>query len=272
MTSPISSDALAEAYDTALALEKAGKREAAIVAWRKVLEIDPADHGGAIIRLAALGAEPAPARMPDAYVTTLFDQHAEAFDDILVEQLGYAVPVMLANALEQHAPGPYGRGLDLGCGTGLAGSVLADRVEVMVGLDLSEEMVSLADDRGCYDELYVAEAEDFLENIGEEEAPFDLIVATDVLPYIGETSRLFNGMAAMSNPGAVLGFSTETFAGDGGGDGYRVLASHRFAHDPGSLEAGLQLAGFEVIHRSEIIVRMEKDQPAPGHLFLARKG
>lgn len=269
---PLFSDRLAAAYERALELEKAGSREAAIEAWRRVLELDPADHGGAAIRLAALGAAPPPRRMPDAYVETLFDQHAGAFDDILVEQLGYAVPMMLAQALRDHAPGPYRRGLDLGCGTGLAGSVLTGMVETMIGLDISEAMVALAEERDCYDGLYVAEAETFLEEIGEEEAPFDLIVATDVLPYLGDVSRLFAGMAKMASDDAVIGFSTESFEPEHeGAAGYRVLPTHRYAHALAHVEAELSAAGFAVIHREPITVRMEKNRPAPGHLLLARK-
>lgn len=276
MSGIVDNEELAEAYNHALALEKAGRRDEAVAAWHKVLQIDPADHGGAAIRLAALGAAPPPKRMPDAYVETLFDQHAMAFDDILVDQLGYAVPLMLAAALREQAPGPHERGLDLGCGTGLTGAALDGMVKTMIGLDISEEMVALAEERDCYDGLYVAEAEDFLESIGDEEAPFDLIVATDVLPYIGDVSRLFAGMAAKAANRAVIGFSTESFeAGAGQGElgegGYRVLPSHRYAHTAAYVEEELCAAGFEPIHREEIIVRMEKNEPARGHLFLARK-
>ncbi len=99
--SPTDNEILAEAYDRALALEKVRRRDEAIAAWREVLEIDPADHGGATIRLAALGAAPPPLKMPNAYVETLFDQHAGAFDDILVAQLGYSVPRIARRGAEK---------------------------------------------------------------------------------------------------------------------------------------------------------------------------
>ena len=269
--SAIDNEALSEAYDRALSLEKAGERNAAIDAWRAVLKLDPADHGGATIRLAALGADVAPRRMPDAYVETLFDQHASAFDDILVEQLGYTVPVLLAEALRKAAPGPYSRALDLGCGTGLTGGALAEFVETFIGLDISEAMVAEADDRDVYDGLYVAEAEDFLENIGDGEDDFDLIVATDVLPYIGDPTRLFAGMADKAVEGGVIGFSTESFNANEGELGYCVLPTHRYAHDPDYVADELQKAGFELLYNPVITVRMEQGQPAPGYLFLARK-
>ncbi len=267
----IDNDALADAYGRALTLEKQGARDEAIAAWRDVLALDPADHGGATIRLAALGAETPPRRMPDAYVETLFDQHAAAFDDILVEQLGYTVPVLLAEALRKAAPGPYARGLDLGCGTGLTGGALAEFVETFIGLDISEAMVAEADDRDVYDGLYVAEAEDFLENIGEAEDDFDLIVATDVLPYIGDPSRLFSAMAGKAAAGAIIGFSTESFEAGENEPGYRVLPTHRYAHDPDYIAEELEKVGLNLLYNPVITVRMEQGNPAPGYLFLARK-
>src|SRR6056297_779952 len=82
----------------------------------RTLALDPEDRGGVAIRLAALGLAPDPETVPPAYVATLFDQTAERFDDILVEQLGYAVPLMLRDLLERHGVPRAGRLLDLGCG------------------------------------------------------------------------------------------------------------------------------------------------------------
>ncbi len=92
-------EALAEAYNRALALEKAGDFDAAAKAYEDVLRIDPDDHGGAAVRLASMGRGAVPLKAPDAYVSTLFDQHAEMFDTILVDQLGYDVPLQLREML-----------------------------------------------------------------------------------------------------------------------------------------------------------------------------
>ncbi len=92
-------EALAEAYERALALEKAGDFDAAAKAYEDVLRIDPDDHGGAAVRLASMGRGAVPLKAPDAYVSTLFDQHAEMFDTILVDQLGYDVPLQLREML-----------------------------------------------------------------------------------------------------------------------------------------------------------------------------
>ena len=48
----IDEDALAEAYNRALTLEKSGDFNAAAKAYAEVLALDPDDHGGAAVRLA----------------------------------------------------------------------------------------------------------------------------------------------------------------------------------------------------------------------------
>ena len=58
----IDEEALAEAYNRALALEKAGDIDAAVEAYQDVLAIDPDDHGGAAVRIASMGRGETPVR------------------------------------------------------------------------------------------------------------------------------------------------------------------------------------------------------------------
>jgi predicted TPR repeat methyltransferase len=263
-------DALEEAYNRALALEKAGDFDAAAEAYRQCLEIDPADHGGAAVRLASMGRGETPPKAPDAYVATLFDQHAEAFEAILVGQLGYNVPNLVRAALEEQGLGPFERMLDLGCGTGLSGEVLRDRVEHITGMDLSERMVEITHEKGFYDALYVGEAVDFVQHADVE--PFDLVTATDVLPYMGHLEDFFEGLSELSNPGAILAFSSETLPeGEFAGKDFRVGAHQRFAHADRYVKRLLEANGFDLIDLQPITVRMEQGRPVPGHLVIARK-
>ncbi|MFN7026125.1 MAG: class I SAM-dependent DNA methyltransferase [Pseudorhizobium sp.] len=263
----IDEKALAEAYNRALALEKAGDVDAAVAAYRLVLEIDPEDHGGAAVRIAALGHGDAPPKAPDAYVETLFDQHAESFEDILVEQLGYAVPVLVRQRLHELKLGPFKRMLDLGCGTGLTGGALRDMVDDITGIDISENMVEIAHEKDLYETLYVAEVEDFLEDNDDE--PFDLITATDVLPYLGALEPLFFGAAENMLAGGHFVFSSETLpAADG--RTYIVGPHQRYLHSPAYIHSRLGETGFELVEMSEINVRMQDGQPSPGHLVIAK--
>jgi len=270
MSEDIDIDALAEAYDRGLAAEKAGDIPAAVAAYRAALAIDAEDRGGVAVRLAALGQGPAPEAAPPAHVATLFDQHAERFEAILVDQLGYDVPQMLPALLDAHGIDRVGRLLDLGCGTGLAGAALADRTAHLTGCDLSEGMLAIADDRAIYDDLYLGEAVAFLETW--DEAPFDLIVAADMLPYLGVVEGLFAAAAAALVPGGHLAFSTETLPETAfAGRGYTVGPHQRFAHAESHLRDRLAAAGFELRAMRPITVRRENAAAVPGQLILARR-
>ncbi|MHB0951894.1 MAG: methyltransferase domain-containing protein [Allorhizobium sp.] len=269
MTKKIDEEALAEAYNRALALEKAGDIDAAVKAYGEVLAIDPEDHGGAAIRIAALGRGETPPKAPDAYVETLFDQHAEAFEDILVEQLGYAVPVMVRQRLHTLGLGPFKRMLDIGCGTGLTGGTLRDMADDITGIDISEKMVEIAHEKDLYETLYVAEAEDFLEDNDEE--PFDLITATDVLPYLGALEPLFFGAAENMVPGGLFIFSSETRPDEVmAGRPFMVGQHQRYVHSEAYIRERLAATGFEIVEITEINVRMQDGEPSPGHLVIAR--
>jgi len=266
----IEDDALADAYNEALALEKSGDIDAAVMAYAQVLKLDPDDHGGAAVRLAALGRGDIPQKAPAAYVETLFDQHAEIFEDILVDQLGYGVPGMIAQRLQALGLGPFERMLDLGCGTGLAAEAMGAQVAEKIGLDIAENMVEIAHDKEIYESLYVAEAEDFLAD--NDEPVFDLIVAADVLPYLGALDALFSGAAANMSKGGVLVFSSETQPIEVMGDAPFMVTPHqRFAHSETYVRAQMAAAGFEVVEVSEINVRMQDEEPTPGHLVVGRK-
>lgn len=265
----IDEEALAEAYNRALALEKSGDVDAAVKAYEEVLAIDPEDHGGAAVRIAAMGRGEQPSKAPDAYVETLFDQHAEAFEDILVEQLGYAVPMMVCQRLQTLNLGPFKRLLDLGCGTGLTGEALRDMADDITGIDISENMVEIAHEKDLYETLYVAEAEDFLEDNDDE--PFDIITATDVLPYLGALEPLFFGAAENLNAGGLLIFSSETLPeATLAGRPYMVGPHQRFAHAETYVRERLAATGFEVLEVTDINVRMQDGNPTPGHLVIAK--
>ncbi|WP_313617011.1 class I SAM-dependent methyltransferase [Agrobacterium sp.] len=265
----IDEEALAEAYNRALAHEKAGEIDEAVKAYQQVLELDPEDHGGAAVRLASMGRGETPPKAPDAYVETLFDQHAEAFEDILVEQLGYAVPMLVRQRLQSLNLGPFKRMLDLGCGTGLTGAALRDMVDDITGIDISENMVEIAHEKEIYETLYVAEVEDFLED--NDDDAFDLITATDVLPYLGALEPLFFGTAENLAPGGIFVFSSETLPEDIlAGRTHMVGPHQRFAHAESYVKERLDATGFELLEITDINVRMQDGNPTPGHLIVAK--
>ena len=94
--------------------------------------------------------------MPGAYVRALFDQYAPKFEAALVDDLGYRGPALLFKAVltvrnAARKPAFFSRGLDLGCGTGLAAAAFAKEVDHFVGIDLSPRMIERARATGHYE-------------------------------------------------------------------------------------------------------------------------
>lgn len=271
----IENEALAEAYNRGLELEKAGDLDAAEAAYEVALTLDPTDPGGISIRLAALGRGDIPDKMPEAYVATLFDQHADVFDDILVDQLGYCVPILLREKVRELALPKVERLLDLGCGTGLTGIAFSDFADHQTGVDLSEAIVEVAYDREVYEDLYVGEAVSFLEEFEDENGDlpkWDFIAATDVFPYLGDILPIVKGAAARLSDKGIFAFSTETLPDERfGGRDFIVGKKQRFAQAWSYLERVLKAEGFEVLSVDDITVRLEEGEPVPGHLVVARK-
>ncbi len=269
MNRKIDDEELAKAYNRALALEKAGETDAAASAYAEVLVMDPADHGGAAVRMAALGRGATPKRASEAYVETLFDQQAGAFEDILVDQLGYGVPGLISERLGALGLGPFARMLDLGCGTGLGAEAMREQAAEIIGIDLSENMIDVAEAKDVYEGLYTGDVEAFLAD--NDEAPFDLLIAADVLPYLGELQPLFGGAAGNLTAGGVFVFSSETLSADEfNGASFKVAPHQRFAHSAIYIGDALADAGFELIEMLEINVRMQDGAPTPGHLVVSR--
>ncbi len=288
-------DRLCDIYDTALKLEKSKEFTKAAELYRQCLAIDPADHCGASVRLASIGADKTPDKAPNAYISTLFDQHADEFDQILIEDLDYDVPMQLAQLLANKGNG-YDLMLDLGCGTGLAGATLDGLCHQKIGVDLSSNMIDIADERNLYDALYINEAVHFLEewslarhqkNVSEKNGTltddgdyplFDLIVATDVLPYIGDLKPLFNGLEKNLNAGACLAVSCETLPDEmfrkshPNNSGWTITPHQRFAHHKNYLKHLLEQYGFASDACFEsITVRTEEGNPIYGWLVIAEK-
>ncbi len=262
MSAPFDADALGALYDKARRLEDAGDIAGAATLFHACLEMDPDDHCGVVMRLAGHGLA-VPQTAPPAYVATLFEQHAEAFDEILVTRLGYDVPALARRLVGAHREGPL-RILDLGCGTGLVGAVFADIASEIVGVDLAEGMLALADERDVYTDLYVGEAVAFM--AGWDEAPFDLVVAADVWPYLGDLAPFAAAAAACLAPGGSLVASSERGAAD-----FAVTPTQRFAHATAYAARVLDAAGFQVAATEPITVRHEEGVPVAGDLLLAHR-
>jgi predicted TPR repeat methyltransferase len=256
--------ALADAY------EKTGDAAAAIAHFTTCLKLTDDDWLGAGARLAILGAAPAPAQLPDAYIRELFDQYAPRFDSALVEKLGYRGPQQIAAMLEQILPADtvFERVLDLGCGTGLTGEAIRRRAVWLSGIDLSPGMLAEAKRKGVFDELIEAEAVAGLKDLIASGRPLDLIAAGDVVSYFGALEELMGAGFAALKPGGRFIFTTERGEDH---DSFRLHAKCRFSHAASYLREQAVKAGFEPEYIAPVSSRMEARAAVPCWLAVFRR-
>ena len=243
------------------ARERLGDASGAAAAFRTARETDPSDALGAGGRLALLGEGPMRGALSPAYVARLFDDYASRFETHLRDELHYRGPELITAALDRLDPiRRFSRCLDLGCGTGLAGAALRGRVDALIGVDLSPRMVAEARRRGIYDVLEVGDAVALLAS-GPAGA-FDLIVAADVLVYIGDLRPAFRAVArALANDGQ-FAFSLESFDGEG----FRLGAAMRFAHSESHVRRTARAASLRPVVLAAEWARRERGLETPGLL------
>jgi predicted TPR repeat methyltransferase len=249
--------------------EGLGEHEAAIAAFRGALAGDLDDHHGASLRLMRLGAAPL-AGMPRAYVQALFDQYAPRFESALIDDLGYRGPALLFRAVlsvraAARKPAFFKRGIDLGCGTGLAAAAFAREVDHFFGVDLSPRMIERARATGRYAEL---EAADMLQGLrNRPDASADLILAADAMIYVDDLVPLMNEAARVLSAGGLLAFTAETH----GGEGVILGAGLRYAHAAEYVRAAVEAAGLKMSQLEDISARNEDSVPVPGLVVVAAK-
>lgn len=257
--------ALEKEYNLGLKLEKEKKFIQAAEAYKRALEIDPDDHAGLYVRLASIKEGPTPERASKAYVSTLFDQVAEAFDYILVNQLKYNVPFQIRKIFDHYfSEQNFENMLDLGCGTGLCAEAFEDICLTKVGVDISEKMIEIADEKGDYTYLYIA---DILEFITKKNDIYDIIIAADVLPYIGELSAFIKNIKKNLSTKGVFCFSTETLEEKGN---YKVGPYQRFSHSADYIKEILSLQKISIIHCENVTVRFEQGAPVLGQIYICQ--
>src|SRR5262249_26386622 len=147
----------------------------------------------------------------------------------------------------------FGTVLDLGCGTGLAGAAIRPVCDWIVGIDLSSAMIAEAHRKGLYDRLDIADAAVFMAAERQAASGYHLILAADVLPYIGDLGPILAMAASMLCEGALFGFSVETHVGEGVMLGDKLRYHHGEAH----VRTAIDAAGLVLVSLAYAPIRNE---------------
>ncbi|MGL4729562.1 MAG: class I SAM-dependent DNA methyltransferase [Bosea sp. (in: a-proteobacteria)] len=258
--------------------EKLGDHDGAAKAYAEAAAHDAAGVLGAkldVARLEAAAAGGVIAGQQAAYVTALFDDYAPRYDKHLRQTLRYRGPEALLEGLmrakaKAGPPFRFESMLDLGCGTGLAGEVFAPFCRAMTGVDLAPRMVAKAREKGAggkllYAQLHTGDGVAFLQE--QPANTYDLIIAADVMVYLGDLGALLAAAAQTLASGGYMAFTAqESETAD-----ILIGQDKRFAHSPAYLERALTGAGLTPMLIESAVIRHEYGKPVPSQIAIARK-
>jgi len=241
-----------------------GQTELAIVNYQTALELKP-EYAIPKHMLNSLTGYTTK-QPPKQYVKNLFDDYAYRFNDALVNNLHYSLPFIIKELIlkSNSEKFEYQNVIDLGCGTGLAGKDLREISTKLIGIDISENMLSQAEKLDIYDTLILG---DIVEKLNVFKDKVDLFVALDVLIYIGDVQSTFQAVYKSCNPDSLFVFSVEIQ----NENGYSLLKSSRYAHSDEYIMD--QTEGlFDLVNSQNVRLRKEGENWIEGKVYIFRPG
>ncbi|WP_426416631.1 methyltransferase [Aestuariirhabdus sp. LZHN29] len=242
-----------------------GQLNGARILYELAKEQDP-DNPVVGHMLAALERRKAPrGGAPDEYVQALYDQYADKFELHLQHRLQYGAPGVIVATLIEQGVERLDKVLDLGCGTGLMGAALCEKLPVahLAGVDLSANMLKLADSKAVYHRLEQASILPFLET---DTGAWELICAADVLIYLGDLEPWFERVRSCLGGGGLLAFTIE----QGQEEGVSLLPNGRYQHHPLYIDQLARQHGFIELSSAPLVLRKERGEEVPGRVYLYR--
>lgn len=245
---------------------KKGYVEKAIEKFQQVLTINP--HNSTVrYMLSAIKGNSTDETAPLEYVKNLFDNYALYYDKHMQETLNYQLPYHFRKAYNDvygNNRGMHLNFLDLGCGTGFGAEVFRDLGLKMYGVDLSEHMLKIAETKKLY---HCLTAQDVVEYLIQSSDSFDIIVALDVLGYLGKLEDLFVNVYRRLNMNGCFIFSVEK------SDvyPYQLNPTMRFSHHTEYIKKCLTSLNFIVAYQQSVVARQQDQKNVEVEIYLIKK-
>lgn len=134
-------------------------------------------------------------------VANRYDEWAQSYDDDLASW-SYQAPELVAETVVTRHPAA-GSVLDVGCGTGLVGRALRARgfQGEILGLDISQASLEIAQQRGGYDSL---EQADLQQRLPFDDDRVDAVVCVGVMTYLPEVEAVWREFARVTRPWGIV--------------------------------------------------------------------
>lgn len=286
----IDSDQMVDLYNNmGIAEKKQGSVNRARDFFKKALQINPED-GHALVQLASIddgsdadGIVANVKELDTEYVSGLFDGYSTRFESELVDVLQYKGHIYVHDALQKalkllkRSPASIKKIIDLGCGTGLLGEIVANEmtwIEVS-GVDLSERMVEISRVRKSKrgKEVYASvtndDAAQYLSTLDEHSV--DCILASDVFIYIGHISKVLEESFRCLVDEGLIAFTVESYEGSESDDGLRLLPSGRFGHSREYITKIANENGYEVLSWGHCVLRQQANVEVRGAAVVLKR-
>jgi predicted TPR repeat methyltransferase len=162
-----------------------------------------------------------PSRMPVTLARSHFDSVALNYNNEQLSELGYEGHAILCKMLRSHLREDrvdY-EIIELGVGTGLCGPEIRNVASRIVGIDMSEHMLTearrLLDTNGqkIYDVLLHKEMHEFLSEAPAQSA--DIILSAGAFSFVGDLSEVYAHTARILRPGGLFAFTADPMLGEG---------------------------------------------------------
>jgi len=201
---------------------------------------------------------------PKEYITTLFDAYADHYDAHLTDTLHYQLPNIFFAMVNQCRPNTWRDILDLGCGTGLCGKVFQREAHTLVGVDLSQNMLSQAEKKKCYTTLVQQDITAYLQD--QKSGSFDLVLAADTFVYHADLTMIFTLVAKILRKNGLFIFNCE--ASEKMDGAYHLSLSGRFTHSKAYLDGLIKQTGWQILQYQHVMIRTSEKSPIMGHVYL----
>jgi predicted TPR repeat methyltransferase len=134
-------------------------------------------------------------------VADRYDAWAEGYDDDLASW-SYQAPAVVADIVMSRHPDAESV-LDVGCGTGLVGRELRARgfAGRILGLDISQASLAIAQECGAYDSV---ERADLQKPLPFDDDSVDALVCVGVMTYLPEVEAVWREFARVPRPGGLV--------------------------------------------------------------------